>query len=265
MSRSKIEWLKNPVTGKQGFTLNPVKGLCPMACPYCYARRMYKRSHWYEEIRYTNECSGELEGQDGDKYFIGSTMELFGTWVKEEWMADIFSYIRHYPRRTFIFLTKNPILLPKYAPYPPNVWLLTSVTNQDDVENRVPFLLDVEAKVHGVSVEPMMGEINLSMFDDDYGNGWFPLEGDLGVEGRGHCKIPQLNWVIVGQQTPPKKSTSPQPQWIDNIAMQCDKASVPVFLKDNLRPLLFPEEKEIGKLWGDKDLKFSLRQEWPKV
>ena len=52
MSKSRIEWLRDPITGKQGFSINPVKGLCPVACKdndgkeYCYARRMYKRFKW---------------------------------------------------------------------------------------------------------------------------------------------------------------------------------------------------------------------------
>ena len=44
MNLTKIEWCD--------YTINPVKGLCPMACSYCYARRMYKRFKWNPEIRF---------------------------------------------------------------------------------------------------------------------------------------------------------------------------------------------------------------------
>ena len=44
MNKTKIEWTD--------YTINPVKGLCPMACSYCYARAMYKRFRWNPEIRY---------------------------------------------------------------------------------------------------------------------------------------------------------------------------------------------------------------------
>lgn len=250
MSRSKIEWLRNPATGKAGFTLNPVKGLCPMDCrnlqnePYCYARRMYKRFHWNEKIQYSSDCFHELEGGFGDKYFVGSTMELFGDWVKPAWMEDILSYTRQYPHRTFIFLTKKPENLIKWSPFPKNCWVGTSIIA--DIGTPLYYIKQVQATVKFISFEPLLGEIPSQGLSDSF-------------------SIAGINWVIVGQQTPPKKNTIPQPQWIDNITIQCDKANVPVFLKDNLRPLLFPEEKEIGKLWGDKNLKFSLRQEWAKV
>ena len=42
------------------YTLNPVKGLCPMACPYCYARAMYKRFKWNPKIRITDEYPGMI-------------------------------------------------------------------------------------------------------------------------------------------------------------------------------------------------------------
>lgn len=45
MSKTKIPWCD--------FTINPVKGLCPMACPSCYARRRYKRFKWIEELMRT--------------------------------------------------------------------------------------------------------------------------------------------------------------------------------------------------------------------
>ncbi len=44
MNKTKIPWCD--------YTINPVKGLCPMACEYCYARKMYKRFKWNPVIRY---------------------------------------------------------------------------------------------------------------------------------------------------------------------------------------------------------------------
>ena len=43
MQRTKIEWCD--------VTYNPVKGLCPMGCSYCYARKFYKRFRWDPTIR----------------------------------------------------------------------------------------------------------------------------------------------------------------------------------------------------------------------
>lgn len=252
MSRSRIEWLRNPATGKAGFTENPVKGLCPMDCrnlqnePYCYARRMYKRFHWDEKIRYSSDCFHELEGGFGDKYFVGSTMELFGDWVGVSWMKDILAWVSQYPNRTFIFLTKEPENLIKFSPFPKNCWVGVSCTDDVMLTKAYAPLRSIEATVKFISFEPLLK--------------WGMSQNDLGwtLEEMG------IGWVIVGQQNPPKQNTTPNPQWIDSISSVCDKSNIPIFLKDNLRPLLFPEEKEIAKLWDDKNLKFSLRQEWPK-
>ena len=43
MNKTKIEWCD--------YTLNPVKGLCPVGCSYCYARRLYRRFGWNPKIR----------------------------------------------------------------------------------------------------------------------------------------------------------------------------------------------------------------------
>ena len=252
MSKSRIEWLRNPVTNKLGYSLNPVKGLCPMDCrnlqnePYCYARRMYKRFHWDEKIRYSSDCFHNLEGEFGDKYFVGSTMELFGEWT-HSWMGDILAWVRQYPNRTFIFLTKKPANLIQWSPFPPNAWIGVSCTDATMLTKAYVPLRSIKATVKFISFEPLLK--------------WDMSQNDLGwtLEEMG------IGWVIVGQQTPTNQATMPKEQWVDDISSVCDKSNVPIFLKDNLRPSLFTEEKEIGKLWGDKSLKFSLRQEWPKV
>lgn len=55
-----------------------------------------------------------------------------------------------------------------------------------------------------------------------------------------------ISWIICGQQTPVRKNIPRQ--WLDDIVSAADKACIPVFCKDNLKPLL-----------GN-----NLRQEWPE-
>ena len=43
-------------------------------------------------------------------------------------------------------------------------------------------------------------------------------------------------WVIIGSQTRPYKP--PKIEWVREIVEACDKARIPVFLKDNLKPLI---------------------------
>ena len=73
MQKSKIEWTD--------YTSNPLKGLCPVACPYCYARGMYHRFKWNPDIWFEpRELETWKRIPAGSKVFVGSTIELFGEW-----------------------------------------------------------------------------------------------------------------------------------------------------------------------------------------
>jgi hypothetical protein len=60
------------------------------------------------------------------------------------------------------------------------------------------------------------------------------LDGFLGNNGG-------IGWLIIGTQTNPYKP--PEIEWVREIVEAADKARIPVFLKDNLRPLLsYPKD-----------------------
>ena len=72
-----------------------------------------------------------------------------------------------------------------------------------------------------------------------------------------HSKLVEagISWIICGQQTPVGKSTMPNIEWIQEILCACHNAGdIPVFMKDNLQPLL-----NIATGWGG----WKLRQEFP--
>ena len=226
MAKTKIEWCD--------YTINPVKGLCPMACSFCYARRMYKRFKWNPEIRYEDLFySPGIKGRVGDKYFVGSTIELFGDWIRPEWLEDIFRWVNAYPQRTFIFLTKQPQHLVRWSPFPENCWVGVSATGPEQIRLAFKHLdYDVKAPVKFVSFEPLLGMI-FSSFN--------VIERFIKASG--------VNWAIIGRQTPPSKKTEPNLEWIQEIESACDKAGIPIFEKNNLKSLL----------------NRPLKQEFPKV
>jgi len=53
-----------------------------------------------------------------------------------------------------------------------------------------------------------------------------------------YLKDAGINWIIIGQQTPPNKKTEPKVEWVQEIVEAADKAGIPVFQKNNLKPLL---------------------------
>jgi len=245
MNKTKIEWVKNP-DGSLGYTINPVKGLCPVACPYCYARRMYQRFKWNPEIRY----AGMLNIPNPEKparIFVGSTMELFGDWIRTDWMEDIFEKVMLFPEHTFIFLTKQPQNLARWSSFPPNVFIGVTATNGEMFQRANLYLDRIEAKIKYISVEPLLDRVNFF---------------DLRIRG--------LNWLIIGAQTKPDKL--PKVEWVQEIVEAADKARVRVFLKDNLRPLLWHETErglipDWARMTGEYDGLggFLLRQEMPRL
>ena len=45
-----------------------------------------------------------------------------------------------------------------------------------------------------------------------------------------------ISWVILGSQTKPYKP--PKIEWVQGILVACHNAGIPVFMKNNLQPLL---------------------------
>ncbi len=236
MQRSKIEWTD--------YTLNPIKGLCPVDCKdnqgksYCYARAMYKRFKWNPEIYLETGVFADLPSKPS-RIFIGSTMELFGNWIKAEWMNYILDWVRDYPQHTFIFLTKQPQNLIQWSPFPSNVWVGASATNWETAFNALWEFQDVRAKVKFISFEPLLDWTNRRELE-----GWLIRSS--------------ISWLIIGQQTPVRKATMPKIEWIKEIVEACDKANIPIFLKENLRCVL-PSLKPFRV----KDGSWYLRQEFP--
>lgn len=67
-----------------------------------------------------------------------------------------------------------------------------------------------------------------------------------------------ISWVIIGSQTKPYRP--PEIADVQGIIEACDKAGIPVFLKDNLKPLYIAHTKAQGQICTD----YILRQEMPK-
>jgi protein gp37 len=92
--------------------------------------------------------------------------------------------------------------------YLPNLWFGISAENQRTVVERVPILLNTLTPIHFVSIEPMLGEVNLEPY------------------------LNNINWVICGGETGPGPRIRPlHPDWAGDLRDQCMKAGVPFFFK----------------------------------
>jgi len=207
MNKTKIEWCD--------YSWNPIKGLCPEACWYCYARAMDKRfkrnpalwlSFPYEDL---NKLS-LVERKGGARVFVCSTMEMFHPVVPEEWRIGIFNIIRACPKTTFIVLTKHPELATREIPE--NVWFGVTATGIEDWW-RVRELSKIKAKVKFVSLEPLLGIAPVIVTERDF------------------------DWLIVGRLTGHGRHRDPSGGSINSIVRVAQGFGIPIFLKDNLKDI----------------------------
>lgn len=104
---------------------------------------------------------------------------------------------------------------------PDNVWLGTSIENQEQADERLPHLLHCPAAVRFVSAEPLLGNIDITAIRRRHAEGYMrPLDG----------RFNKLDWVIVGCESGPHRRTM-KTEWAESLADQCSAAGVPFFMK----------------------------------
>lgn len=202
-----------------------------------------------------------LRRREPTMYFVNSMSDLFHGGATREFLAHVFAVMALTPRHTYQVLTKRPLRMRRVlgsdgqvlleatvdeataqalydAPWPlPNVWLGTSVEDQERAEDRTGYLLETPAAVRFLSCEPLLGPLNLSQWLWPTPCGCRPdveaRTGELlGCDG-GCGDRPQrslLDWVIIGAESG-AGARPMDPAWAQSIVDQCRAAGVPVFVK----------------------------------
>lgn len=168
--------------------------------------------------------------------FVCSMADLFGAWVPDEWIQDVFKACDAAPQHRYLFLTKNPKryaeLSMKGIKPPTNSWIGTSATTDAEAKERTLALSEcwnVNANWF-VSVEPILEKMS----------------------GKGLEDLSAMHWIIIGAETGNRKrKVVPEKAWIDEIADACARAGTPLFMKESLQALMgndfrqeFPWEAE---------------------
>jgi protein gp37 len=165
---------------------------------------------------------------------------------------DLLRAIPEHPEIDFLLLTKRPenvMLWVRKDRFPSNLWIGTSVENQETAEKRIPELLRVPAKFRFLSCEPLLGPVDLRLPQKVYhSNAW---RGGLGCNhccngdrcddpthfyrpncpycrGTGQGRL--IDWVIVGGESG-TNARPMHPDWVRTLRDQCIKAEVPFFFK----------------------------------
>lgn len=222
MNRTKIEWVRNP-DGSLGYTSNPVRGECPVGCPYCYVKPFRARYGWHKDIRfYPSELEAICKRKKPAGIFVGSTIELFHD-KTIQYMAETMDTIKGCPQHRFYLLTKQPAQLRKFSPFPENCYVGVTATDYWKYVDACNYLSGIEASVKFLSLEPLLS---------------WDKEPSYFFESGG------VSWLIIGAQTKP--TVLPRLEWVQEIVAAADKAGIPVFLKDNLTVITS------GQTWAGK-------------
>lgn len=149
------------------------------------------------------------------------------------WRDDAYAIMRQRPDHTWIIPTKrenriNECLPPDWGDGWPNVWLLTSVSTQEEADQAIPILIRVpgaRCKL-GISAEPLIGSLDLGA--------WLSPPEETGVSYGGWHEIvagpPLLDWIVTGCESGPGRRPA-QLDWFRSLRDQCQETATAYFLK----------------------------------
>ncbi len=122
----------------------------------------------------------------------------------------------------------------------PNLWLGVTAENQARADERIPILLQIPAAVRFVSVEPMLGPVDLTniTMPDEYQPPHVVLPSLTGFhvntlrEDDDHIyqSNNHLDWIIAGGETGPGARPM-HPAWVRSLRDQCQAGGTPFFFK----------------------------------
>lgn len=275
---TKIEWCDATVNHWAGCT-----AVSP-ACDNCYAKRMAGRlwgTQWGpgqprhqfvgadETLRALNR-KAKRQGRPL-RVFHNSLSDFFDNEVPVQWRISAMRSIVETPNLIHILLTKrigNAAEMldvafravhgqrEKWADnVPSNVWIGATIVNQAEADRDIPKLLAVPARVRFLSMEPLLGQVDLRLPTRTWTNSRGCATCDHCCNGdrcddpthfsRGrldwapHCRCPYcrgtgkgmpIDWIIVGGESGPGARPM-HPDWARSLRDQCDAADVPFLFK----------------------------------
>lgn len=258
---TKIEWAHH--------TFNPWIGCTKVGpgCDHCYAealatarlgavwgnegeRRRTAPSTWKQPRRWNNRAAARGVRE---RVFCASLADVFDNRADPAVRAELFQLIRETPQLDWLLVTKRVGNAAEMAEatggMPENVWLGATIVNQAEADRDIPKLLATPASVRFLSMEPLLGPVDLTAikappeppecdlgidwrFDalSDGGYYWFQSSDGYKDGGDGPYREHRIDWVIVGGESGPGARPM-HPDWARQLRDQCHAADVPFLFK----------------------------------
>jgi protein gp37 len=239
-------------------TFNPWIGCTKVSagCANCYAERennIYKwnpngwgenadrvrtsENYWKQPLKWAKQAvkAGVIR-----RVFCASLADVFDEKVPFEWLNDLWKLIaatQEIGGLEWLILTKRPenisTRIPTEFAYPSScVRLGVTAENQEMADKRIPILLRSWSGKNFLSVEPMLGPVELEHSYCGYLSGW---ETEVEADEDGdpvpyQSQTERIGWVICGGESGPNARPM-HPNWAISVSDQCEAANVPFFFK----------------------------------
>ncbi len=227
---------RNRATGKEGHFCEKISP----GCAHCYAAELNVQQRFLGtgldfipqnrdkvEVFLDLKRMEELQKRrKPTRYFLCDMTDLFGEWVPDGWLCQLYKLMGAASHHTFQLLTKRASRMQHFLreqtnahairmldepgfcvtwPYP-NVWHGVSVENRATL-HRIDSLRETPAAIRFLSLEPLLEDL-----------------GPLDLAG--------IHWVIVGGESGKSRRPS-EVAWYTSIRDQCAAAGVQFFCKQD--------------------------------
>ena len=166
--------------------------------------------------------------------FVCSMADLFGEWVPDEWIRQVFEACKAAPWHRYLFLTKNP---DRYF----------SLHSNGELPNEKNFFYGITmdtkwSALKGVRIL-ITNELGAAIGGNRLNHANFfasvePMLEDFGQVVSGLIAV-HVPWIILGAETGRRKDiVKPEKEWVMRLSVQSKKLGGAVFMKESIREIM---------------------------
>ena len=166
--------------------------------------------------------------------FVCSMADLFGEWVPDEWIRQVFAACKAAPWHRYLFLTKNP---ERYF----------SLHSNGELPNEKNFFYGITmdtkwSALKGVRIL-ITNELGAAIGGNRFNHANFfasvePMLEDFGQVVSGLIAV-HVPWIIIGAETGRRKDiVKPEKEWVMRLSVQSKKLGGAVFMKESIREIM---------------------------
>lgn len=203
---------------------------------------------WLEDIHKTHPAALACCPESVFKPAVPTVFPSLCDWLDDEvpieWLAEFLGLIHDTPNLHWLLLTKRPEnwrerltkawgcvnhgggiydMIREWTQYgnaPANVSIIVSVENQEMADKRTSELRKIPARIRGLSMEPLLGPVDLEPF----------MVHGRDITDEGYSRLDGIDWLIIGGESGPGARPC-NVEWIRSLVQQGKDAGVPVFVK----------------------------------